>query len=59
MRHVGLKARMATVGSLLFGFYGVAAVVLMGMFGEGALPLILAGSAPSPNIPINTTAATP
>jgi heat shock protein HtpX len=44
MRHVGLKARMAIVGSLLFGFYGVAAVVLMGMFGEGALPLILAGS---------------
>ena len=44
MRHLGLKARMAIVGSLLFGFYAVAAVVLMGMFGESALPLILVGS---------------
>ena len=44
MRHVGLKARMAFVGSLLFGFYAVAAVVLMGLFGERALPLILVGS---------------
>jgi heat shock protein HtpX len=44
MRHLGLKARMAVVGSILFGFYAVAAVVLMGMFGTGTLPLILVGS---------------
>jgi len=44
MRHLGLKARMAIVGSILFAFYAVAAVVLMAMFGEGLLPLILVGS---------------
>src|SRR6056297_984218 len=33
MRHLGLKARMAVVGSLLFAFYAVAAVVAMGIFG--------------------------
>ena len=44
MEHLGLKARMAIVGSILFAIYGVAAVVLMGMFGTGTLPLILAGS---------------
>jgi len=44
MRHVGLKARMAVVGSLLFAFYAVAAVVLLAMFGEGVLPLVLVGS---------------
>jgi heat shock protein HtpX len=44
MEHLGLKARMALVGSLLFAFYAVAAVVLMSMFGTGTLPLILVGS---------------
>jgi heat shock protein HtpX len=44
MRHVGLNVRMAVVGSILFAFYGVAAVVLMGMFGTGVLPLVLVGS---------------
>jgi heat shock protein HtpX len=44
MRHVGLKARMAVVGSILFAFYAVAAVVLMGMFGTDILPLVLVGS---------------
>ncbi len=44
MRHVGLKLRMAVVGSLLFGFYGVAAVVLMGMFGTDVFPLVIVGS---------------
>ncbi|WP_255198450.1 M48 family metallopeptidase [Halorarius litoreus] len=44
MRHLGLKARMAVVGSILFAFYAVAAVVLMSMFGTGVLPLVLVGS---------------
>ena len=44
MRHVGLNVRMAVVGSLLFGFYGVAAVVLMGMFGTDVFPLVIVGS---------------
>ena len=44
MRHLGLKARMAIVGSILFAFYAVAAVVLLAMFGEGLLPVILVGS---------------
>jgi len=44
MRHLGLKARMAIVGSILFAFYAVAAVVVMAMFGEGVLPLVLVGS---------------
>ncbi|MFD1635183.1 M48 family metallopeptidase [Haloplanus ruber] len=35
---------MAVVGSLLFGFYGVAAVVLMGMFGTDVFPLVIVGS---------------
>ncbi|WP_345786347.1 M48 family metallopeptidase [Halobellus salinisoli] len=43
MRHLGLKARMAIVGSILFAFYAVAAVVVMGVFGW-PLPLVLAGS---------------
>jgi heat shock protein HtpX len=44
MRHIGLKIRIAIVGSILFAFYGVAAVVLMAMFGQGVLPLVLGGS---------------
>ncbi len=43
MRHLGLKARMAVVGSLLFAFYAVAAVVVMGVFGW-PLWLVLVGS---------------
>jgi heat shock protein HtpX len=43
MRHVGLKARMAVVGSLLFAFYAAAAVVVMGVF-EWPLWLVLLGS---------------
>jgi heat shock protein HtpX len=44
MRHLGLKVRMAIVGSILFGLYAVAAAVLMAMYGEGVLPLVLLGS---------------
>ncbi|GAB3323498.1 protease [Haloplanus rallus] len=44
MRHVGLKLRMAIVGSILFAFYGIAAVVLMGMFGTDVFPLVVVGS---------------
>ncbi|WP_259518879.1 M48 family metallopeptidase [Halanaeroarchaeum sp. HSR-CO] len=43
MRHVGLKARMALVGSILFAFYAIAAVVVMGVFGW-PLWLVLLGS---------------
>jgi heat shock protein HtpX len=43
MRHLGLTARMAVVGSVLFGFYAVAAVVVMGVFGW-PLWLVLLGS---------------
>jgi heat shock protein HtpX len=43
MRHLGLKARMAVVGSILFAFYAVAAVVVMGVFGW-PLALVLLGS---------------
>jgi heat shock protein HtpX len=43
MRHIGLTARMAVVGAILFGFYAVAAVVAMGAFGV-PLWLVVAGS---------------
>jgi heat shock protein HtpX len=43
MRHLGLNARMAIVGSILFAFYAVAAVVVMGVFGW-PLSLVLVGS---------------
>jgi heat shock protein HtpX len=43
MRHLGLKARMAIVGSILFAFYAVAAVVVMGVF-RWPLWLVLLGS---------------
>lgn len=43
MRHLGLTARMAVVGSILFAFYAVAAVVVMGVFGW-PLWLVLVGS---------------
>jgi len=44
MKHLGLKARMAVVGSILFAFYAVAAAVLLSMFGSGVFPLVLVGS---------------
>jgi heat shock protein HtpX len=43
MRHLGLTARMAVVGSALFACYAVAAVVAMGVFGF-PLSLVLVGS---------------
>ncbi|MFB6112629.1 MAG: M48 family metallopeptidase [Halodesulfurarchaeum sp.] len=43
MRNLGLKARMAIVGSLLFLLYAVAAVVAMGVFGL-PLWLVIVGS---------------
>jgi len=43
MRHPSLTARMAVVGSILFAFYAVAAVVAMGAFGV-PLWLVLIGS---------------
>lgn len=43
MRHLGLTARMAVVGSILFAFYTVAAVIVMGVFGW-PLWLVLVGS---------------
>ncbi|WP_415382684.1 M48 family metallopeptidase [Halosimplex sp. TS25] len=43
MRHPSLVARMAVVGSVLFAFYAVAAVVAMGAFGA-PLWLVLVGS---------------
>ncbi|RLM56522.1 protease [Halobellus sp. Atlit-31R] len=43
MRHLGLNVRMAIVGSILFAFYAVAAVVVMGVFGF-PLWLVLIGS---------------
>ncbi len=43
MRHLGLKARMAVVGSALFAFYAVAAVAAMGVFGFPVW-LVLLGS---------------
>jgi heat shock protein HtpX len=44
MRHPGLKLRMAVVGTLLFAFYAAAGLVVYAMYGEGAIPLVLAGS---------------
>ena len=46
MRHIGLKFRMAVVGSILFGFYAVVALFVYAMFGGGTtvLALIFAGS---------------
>jgi len=43
MKHLGLTARMAIVGSILFLFYAVVAVVAMGVFGW-PLWLVLLGS---------------
>ncbi|NEU55255.1 M48 family metallopeptidase [Halorussus sp. MSC15.2] len=41
MRHLGLKARMAVVGSMLFAFYAVAAVAAMGVFGFPPILVVL------------------
>jgi heat shock protein HtpX len=43
MRHVGLKARMAVVGSVLFAFYALVAIVAVEAFGVG-LPIVLVGT---------------
>ena len=43
MRHPGLKARMAVVGSILFGFYMLLAIVAIEAFGA-PLPLVLLGT---------------
>jgi len=43
MEKIGLRARMAVVGAVLFAFYAVAAVVVMGVFGW-PLELVLLGS---------------
>ncbi|MFB6251351.1 MAG: M48 family metallopeptidase [Halobellus sp.] len=42
MRHLGLNARMAFVGAVLFAFYAVAAVVVMGVFGWSIWLVLLA-----------------
>ncbi len=44
MRNIGLKLRMAIVGSILFALYAIAAVVAMAVFGTGVLPIVLIGS---------------
>jgi heat shock protein HtpX len=43
MRHVGLKARMAVVGSILFGFYMLLAIFAVEAFGA-PIPLVLLGT---------------
>ncbi|MFQ3319003.1 MAG: heat shock protein HtpX [Natronomonas sp.] len=43
MRHVGLKARMAVVGSILFGFYMLLAIVALEVYGLG-LPIVVLGT---------------
>jgi len=43
MSKLGLQARMAVVGSILFVFYAAAAALAMAVFGVG-LPLVLVGS---------------
>ncbi|UPW01685.1 M48 family metalloprotease [Halorussus gelatinilyticus] len=43
MKHLGLKARMAVVGSILFAFYALASVVAMGVFGFSPI-LVALGS---------------
>jgi heat shock protein HtpX len=43
MQHAGLKARMAVVGSILFGFYMLLAIVAIEAFGVG-LPIVFLGT---------------
>ena len=44
MRHIGLKLRMLFTGTILFGLYAVAGVILYSMFGSSVVPLLLIGS---------------
>lgn len=44
MKHPGLKIRMAVVGGILAAFYLVAVAVAMVVFGQGILPIAIAGS---------------
>jgi heat shock protein HtpX len=43
MNHTGLKARMAVVGSILFAFYALLAIVAVEAFGV-SVPLVLLGT---------------
>ncbi|WP_299233611.1 M48 family metalloprotease [Natronomonas sp.] len=43
MQHTGLKVRMAVVGSVLFAFYALVAIVAVEAFGVG-LPIVLLGT---------------
>jgi heat shock protein HtpX len=43
MRHVGLKARMAFVGSVLFAFYALVAIIAVQVYGVG-LPVVFLGT---------------
>jgi heat shock protein HtpX len=43
MKHVGLKARMAVVGSVLFAFYALVAIIAVEAFGVG-VPIVLLGT---------------
>jgi heat shock protein HtpX len=43
MRHLGLKARMAIVGSVLFGFYALVAIIAVQVYGVG-LPIVFLGT---------------
>ncbi|WP_121821872.1 M48 family metalloprotease [Halostella salina] len=44
MRHLGLKLRMAFVGTILFAFYALAAGFVLLLFGPGTWPLVLVGT---------------
>ncbi|MFB6283279.1 MAG: M48 family metallopeptidase [Halobacteria archaeon] len=44
MRHIGLKLRMLVTGTILFGLYALAGVILYSLFGSGVVPLLLIGS---------------
>jgi heat shock protein HtpX len=44
MRHVGLKLRMAFVGTILFAFYALGAGFALLLFGTSAWPLVFAGT---------------
>lgn len=43
MKHIGLKARMAVVGSVLFAFYALVAIIAVEAFGVG-LPIVFIGT---------------
>ena len=43
MNHTGLKARMAIVGSVLFAFYALVAIVAVEAFGV-SLPIVFLGT---------------